>query len=170
MISGLVRERSRVIGPLPHEDYAPAIRGQVPCSKRESVSARADLAETDALCGYLTITQGRHPGALPNPVPLDKPGTEARARAAERPDAAGTPDADQRLLRILPDDDQPVFEQALAERLLEHRAGAGPGPAPRTLLPVRTAAPAALASLAHGWQPGIRSAYPPGSVLRTPQH
>ncbi|CAM5725706.1 hypothetical protein SHIRM173S_00688 [Streptomyces hirsutus] len=36
--------------------------------------------------------------------------------------------------------------------------------------PARTAALAALASLAHGWQLGIRSAYLPNSLLRTPQH
>ncbi|NEA80400.1 hypothetical protein G3I30_15115 [Actinospica acidiphila] len=77
---------------------------------------------------------------------------------------------DQQLLRVLLDDDQSAFEQALAVRLLEHRAGAGTDPMPRTLLPVRTAAVAALASLAHGWQLGIRSAYLPDSLLRTPQH
>ena len=170
VISGLVWERSRVIGPLLHKDYAPAIRYGVPYSKRESVSTRADLAEMDALCAYLTIVQGRYPGALPGPVPLAKPDTEARLRAAERLDAVGAVDADQQLLRVLLDDDQSAFEQALAVRLLEHRAGTGTDPMPRTLLPVRTAAVAALASLAHGWQLGIRSAYLPDSLLRTPQH
>lgn len=170
VISGLVWERSRVIGPMLHEDYAPAIHDGVPYSKRESVSTPADLAEMDALCDYLTVVQGRYPGALPGPVPLDKPDADARARAAERLDAAGTLDPDQRLLRVLLDDDQAVFEQALAERLLEHRADVGTDPAPRTLLPVRTAAVAALASLAHGWQLGIRSAYLPESLLHAPQH
>ncbi|WCN05104.1 Imm49 family immunity protein [Streptomyces sp. M92] len=137
-----------------------------------SVSTRADLAETDALCAYLTVVHGRCPGAFPGPVPVDKPDTEARARAAERLDEAGALNADQRLLRVLLDDDRPVFEQAMAERLLEHRAGVGPGPgpAPLTLLTVGAAAVAALASLAHGWQLGIRSAYLPDSLLRTPQH
>lgn len=170
LISGLVWERSRVIGPLLHEDYAPAIRDGVPYSMRESVSTRADLAEMDALCAYLTIVHGRYPGAFPGPVPVAKPDTEARIRAAERLDEAGALDADQQLLRVLLGDDQPLFEQALAERLLEHRAGVGPGPAPRTLLPVGAAAVAALASLAHGWQLGIRSAYLPDSLLRAPQH
>ncbi|WP_240497270.1 Imm49 family immunity protein [Streptomyces hirsutus] len=170
VISGLVWERSRVIGPLLHEDYAPAIRDGVPYSKRESVSTPADLAEMDALCNYLTIVHGRCPGALPGPVPLDKPDAEVRARAAERLDAAGALDPDQELLRVLLDDDQPAFEHALPERLLEHRAGVGTDPAPRSLLPARTAALAALASLAHGWQLGIRSAYLPNSLLRTPQH
>ncbi|MDX3540320.1 Imm49 family immunity protein [Streptomyces sp. MB09-01] len=170
VISGLAWERSRVIGPLLREDYAPAIRDGVPYSTRESVSAPADLAEMDALCEYLTIVQGRYPGALPGPVPLAKPDIEARTRAAERLDAAGALDADQRLLRVLLDDDQSAFEQVLAERLLEHRASVGTGPAPRTLLPVRAAAVSALASLAHGWRLGIRSAYLPDSLLRAPQH
>ncbi|MDT3724540.1 Imm49 family immunity protein [Streptomyces sp. DSM 41972] len=169
VISGLLWERSRVVGPLLREDYAPAIRDGVPYSHRESVSTRADLAEMDTLCAYLTIARGRYPGALPGPVPLAKPDTEARLRAAERLDAIGAVDADQRLLRVLLDDDRSAFEQALAVRLLEHRAGAGIDPMPRTLLPVRTAAVAALASLAHGWQLGIRSAYLPDSLLRTPQ-
>jgi hypothetical protein len=85
-------------------------------------------------------------------------------------DAAGPLDPDQQLLRALLDDDQSVFEQALAERLLRHRAGIGPDPTPRTLLPVRTVAVAALASLAHGWQLGVRSGYLPGSLLHTPPH
>lgn len=59
--------RNRVIGPLLREDYAPAIRDGVPYSKRESVSDPADLAAMNALCGYLTVVQGRHPGALPGP-------------------------------------------------------------------------------------------------------
>ncbi|MFJ4980353.1 hypothetical protein ACIP6X_34405 [Streptomyces coeruleorubidus] len=42
VISGLMWQRSRVIGPLLQEDYAPAIRGGVPYSKRESVSSPAD--------------------------------------------------------------------------------------------------------------------------------
>ena len=114
--------------------------------------------------------QARIPAPSPARSQLDKPDADARARAAERLDAAGTRDPDQRLLRVLLDDDQAVFEQALAERLLEHRADVGTDPAPRTLLPVRTAAVAALASLAHGWQLGIRSAYLPESLLHAPQH
>jgi hypothetical protein len=166
VISGLVWERSRVIGPLLREDYAPAIRDGVPYSKRESVSTAADLAEMDALCDYLTI--GPVPGAVPGPVPLQKPDPGTRACAAERLDAAGALDPDQQLLRTLLDDDQEVFEQALAGRLLEHRAHVGTDPAPGTLVPVRTVAVAALASLAHGWQLGVRSAYLPDSLLHAP--
>ncbi|WP_369386223.1 immunity 49 family protein [Streptomyces sp. CG1] len=168
VISGLVWQRSRVIGPLLREDYAPAIRDGVPYSKRESVSTPADLAEMDALCGYLTVVHGPVPGAVPGPVPLEKPGPEARARAAGRLDAAGTISPDQRLLRILLDDDQPAFEQALAARLLKHRESVGADPAPRTLLPVRAIAVAALASQAHGWQLNVQSPYLPDSLLHTP--
>ncbi|MFB6814474.1 hypothetical protein ACFCV8_08005 [Streptomyces sp. NPDC056347] len=39
-------------------------------------------------------------------------------------------DPDQRLLRVLLDDDQTQFEEAMADRLLEHRASAGTDPAP----------------------------------------
>ncbi|WP_189809921.1 hypothetical protein, partial [Streptomyces toxytricini] len=73
VISGLVWERSRVIGPLLREDYAPAIRDGVPYSKRESVSTPADLAEMDVPCEYLTIVQGRYPGALPGPARWQSP-------------------------------------------------------------------------------------------------
>ncbi|WP_432138641.1 immunity 49 family protein [Streptomyces sp. bgisy154] len=165
VISGLIWERARVIGPLLHEDYAPAIRDGVPYSKRESVSAPADLAEMDALCAYLTVVHGPRPGALPGPVPLAKPDAEALARAAGQLDAAGTLTPDQQLLRVLLDDDQAAFELALEERLVAHRESAGTDPAPRTLLPTGAVTLAALASLAHGWQLGIRSGYLPQSLM-----
>ncbi|WP_406858759.1 immunity 49 family protein [Streptomyces sp. HUAS MG47] len=161
VISGLIWERNLVIGPLLREDYAPAIRAGVPYSKRESVSDPADLAEMDALCGYLTVVQGRYPGSLPGPVPLVKPAAAERARTAEQLDAAGMLTPDQRLLRVLLDDDQSAFEQALDERLVAHRESAGADPAVRSLLPVGAVTLAALARLAHGWQLGIRSAYLP---------
>ncbi|WP_234325448.1 immunity 49 family protein [Streptomyces sp. NRRL S-146] len=163
VISGLIWERNRVIGPLLREDYAPAIRAGVPYSKRESVSDPADLAEMDALCGYLTVVQGPYPGALPGPVPLAKPDAVERARTAEQIDTAGMLTPDQRLLRVLLDDDQSAFEQALDERLVAHRESAGAEPAVRSLLPVGAVTLAALARVAHGWQLGIRSAYLPGA-------
>ncbi|MER6624137.1 immunity 49 family protein [Streptomyces sp. NPDC000931] len=169
VISGLIWEWDRVIGPLLREDYAPAIRDGVPYSKRESVSTAADLAEMDALCGYLTVVQGQYPGALPGPVPLGKPDAAERARAAEQLDAAGTPTPDQRLLRVLLDDDKTAFEQALQERLVAHRESVGADPAVRSLLPVGTATLAALARLAHGWQLDIRSPYLPEALVSAPQ-
>ncbi|MFD9114152.1 immunity 49 family protein [Streptomyces bottropensis] len=165
VISGLIRERDRVIGPLLHENCAPAIREGVPYSKRESVSAPADLAEMDALCGYLTVVHGPRPGALPGPVPLRKPDAATRARAAERLDAAGTLTPDQQLLRALLDDDQTTFEQALQERLVTHHENTGTDPAPRSLLPVEAVTLAALATQAHGWELGIQSAYLPKSLI-----
>ncbi|GHG01883.1 hypothetical protein GCM10018791_11620 [Streptomyces zaomyceticus] len=168
LISGLVWERRRVIGPLLVKDYAPAIRSGVPYSRFDSVSEPADLAEMDALCAYLTVESGRHPGAVPGAVPVRRPDAEKRASAARALDAAGPLGPDQRLLRVLLDDDREGFEQALADRLEEHRAGVGADPAPRTLLPVGAVAAAALAHLAHDWEPGVRSGYLPEALLRAP--
>ncbi|GAA2439360.1 Imm49 family immunity protein [Streptomyces macrosporus] len=141
VISGLVWERNRVIGPLLRRDCAPAIRDGAPYSRRESVSDPADLAELDALCACLAVVQGRFPGALPGPVPLGKPDAAERARSAAELDAAGTLSPDQRLLRVLLDDDQAAFEQALRERLVVHRENAGADPAARSLLPVGAVTP-----------------------------
>ncbi|MFJ4623641.1 Imm49 family immunity protein [Streptomyces sp. NPDC088812] len=58
----------------------------------------------------------------------------------------------------------------MTARLLEHRESVGADPAPRTLLPVRTIAVSALASLAHGWKLSVQSPYLPDSLLHTPQH
>ncbi|MER7948486.1 immunity 49 family protein [Streptomyces sp. NPDC096079] len=168
LISGLIRERRRVIGPLLREDYAPAIRSGVPYSRFDSVSEPADLAEMDALCAYLTVASGPYPGAVSGPVPVRRPDAEERADAARALDGAGALGPDQRLLRVLLDDDREAFEQALAERLEEHRASVGADPAPRTLLPVGAVALAALAHLAHGWEPGVRSGYLPEALLRAP--
>ncbi|WP_433131134.1 immunity 49 family protein [Micromonospora sp. CA-240977] len=169
VLSGLLWEPDRVIGPLLRDDYAPAIRDGVPYSKRESVSAAADLAEMDALCGYLTIGQGGYPDARPEPAPLQKPTTVERTRAARQLDAAGTLTPDQRLLRVLLDDDQSAFERALQQRLVTHRESIGADPAARSLLPVGSVTLTALAHLAHGWQLGIRSAYLPDALVSAPQ-
>ncbi|MEU8976567.1 immunity 49 family protein [Streptomyces monashensis] len=169
VVSGLIWERNRVIGPLLREDYAPAIRDGVPYSRRESVSDPADLAEMDALCGYLTVVQGPCSGALPDPVPLGKPDTAERARAAAQLDTAGTPTPDQRLLRVLLDDDQAAFEQALQERLVAHRESTGADPAARSLLPLGAVTLATLACLAHGWQLATWSAYLPEALVSAPQ-
>ncbi|MGX1267026.1 immunity 49 family protein [Streptomyces phaeoluteigriseus] len=167
--SGLIWERNRVIGPSLREDYAPAIRDGVPYSKRESASTEADLAEMEALCGYLTAAQGPCPGSLPGPVPLVKPDTAERARAGEQLDRAATLTPDQRLLRVLLDDDQVTFEQALHDRLVAHRDSVGADPDARTLLPLGAVTLAALARLAHGWQWGTRSAYLPEALMSAPQ-
>ncbi|ROQ68508.1 immunity protein 49 of polymorphic toxin system [Streptomyces sp. 840.1] len=169
VISGLIWDRNRVIGPLLREDYAPAIGDGVPYSKRRSVSDPADIAEMDALCGYLTVVQGHYPGVLAGPVPLGKPDTAERARTAEQFDTAGTLTPDQRLLRVLLDDDQAAFEQALQERLVAHRESVGSDPAARSLLPVGAATLASLACQAHGWELGTRSAYLPETLVSVAQ-
>ncbi|MFJ9677599.1 immunity 49 family protein [Streptomyces sp. NPDC101194] len=164
LVSGLVREWRRVIGLLLRDDYAPAIREGVPYSKLTSTSDPADLAAMDALCGYLTESRGHLPRDWPT-VTLCKPDAEVRAEAAGKLDAAGPSTPDQRLLRVLLDDDQHAFEQALVARLVEHRESVGPDPAPRTLLPLGALALAALAVQVHGWELGVRSGYLPQGML-----
>ncbi|MFD7781927.1 Imm49 family immunity protein [Streptomyces nojiriensis] len=169
VITGLVREQARVIGPLLKKDYAPMFRSGLPHSPLSSVSDPAELAEMDALCAYLHLVETpRSPWVASGVPPLRKPGADERAAAAARLDEAGTPTADQRLLRVLLDDDQSAFEQALTSRLLEHRDGAGPDAAPRTLLPVTAVALAALAVQAHGWELNVRSGYLPAGLLHAP--
>jgi hypothetical protein len=169
VISGLVWEQTRMIGPLLKEDYPPMFHSGLPYSPLNSVSDPAELAEMNALCVYLHVVEtSRSPWVASGVRPLRKPAAEERATAAARLDEAGTLTPDQRLLRVLLDDDQPAFERALTGRLLEHRDGAGPDPAPRTLLPVGTVALAALAAHAHGWQLNVRSGYLPADLLRAP--
>ncbi len=176
LVSGLVWEWQRVIGLMLRNDYAPAIRDGVPYSKLDSVSDPADLATMDALCRYLAPEHRNPPRSSGGPVwtrtwptvPLCKPDADDRAEAARRLDAAGRLTPDQRLLRVLLDDDRHAFEQALVARLIEHRESAGPDPAPRTLLPITTLAVAALAVQVHGWAPAIRSGYLPPDLLGSP--
>ncbi|MFI8082103.1 immunity 49 family protein [Kitasatospora sp. NPDC086009] len=165
----LLHRPERVVGPLLKDDYAPAIRDGVPYSPLESVSDPGDLAAMDALCGYLADMVGTWPATRVAPEPITKPDAQARAEAARRLDAAGALTPDQRLLRVLLDDDRAAFEHALTERLGLHRDGVGPDPEPRTLLPVETVALAALAVRAHGWQLETRSGYLPEGLLADPQ-
>ncbi|WP_326647382.1 immunity 49 family protein [Streptomyces sp. NBC_01750] len=168
LVSGLVWEWQRVIGLLLRNDYAPAIRDGVPYSKLSSTSDPADLAEMDALCGYLTQARGHLPRDWPT-VTLCKPDADERAEAARHLDAAGPLTPDQRLLRILLDDDQHAFEQALVARLIEHRESVGSDPAPSTLLPLGALTLAALAVQVHGWELGVRSGYLPHGMLGSPE-
>lgn len=167
LISGLVWDWQRVIGLLLRNDYALAIREGVPHSKLTSTSQPADLAAMDALCAYLTEANGHLPSHWPT-VPLRKPDAVERAEAARRLDAAGRLASDHRLLRVLLNDDQHTFEQALVARLVEHRDSAGADPSPRTLLPVGVVAVAALAVQVHGWELGVRSVYLPSALLGSP--
>lgn len=166
LLGGALWTPRRVVGPLLHGDYAPAIRSGVPYSRFDSVSGPADLAEMDALCAYLTADT-----SWQEPVPLRLPDADERAALARRLDEAGELDPDQRLLRVLLDADRDAFDQALADRLDAYRAGmeAEEDPAPRTLLPVRTVALAALARQAHGWESGVRSDYLPGWLPAVPE-
>ncbi|MFF7033606.1 Imm49 family immunity protein [Streptomyces griseus] len=166
LVSGLVLDWQRVIGLLLRNDYAPAIHEGVPYSPLTSASDPADLAAMDALCLYLREAEGHLPRHWPT-VPLRRPDADERQRAAAALDVAGAPTPDQRLLRILLDDEQPVFEAALADRLDSYRESQGPDSAPRTLLPLDALALAALAVQAHGWELGVRSRYLPPELLGT---
>ncbi len=167
LVSGLVRERQRVIGLLLRNDFAPAIRQGVPYSSLASASDPADLAAMDALCPYLAEAEGHQPRHRPT-VPLRKPDADERVQAAAALDAVGALTPDQHLLRVLLDDEQHAFEQALADLLDAYRESAGPAPAPRTLLPLDTLALAALAVQVHGWELGIGSRYLPPGLLGSP--
>ncbi|MFB7713983.1 immunity 49 family protein [Streptomyces sp. NPDC056105] len=165
--SGLVRDWERVIGLLLRNDYAPALHNNLPHAQRDSVSEPADRAHMDALCGYLTPARGHLPRDWPQ-VTLCMPSTDERLDAALALDAVGARSPDQRLLRILLRDEQGAFEDALDERLAQHRAGAGDDPAPRSLLPLGTIALAALAVQVHGWHLHNTSGYLPASLLKPP--
>ncbi|MCL6288551.1 Imm49 family immunity protein [Streptomyces sp. 43Y-GA-1] len=166
LVSGLVLDWQRVIGLLLRNDYAPAIHEGVPYSPLTSASDPADLATMDALCLYLREAEGHLPRHWPT-VPLRRPDADERQRAAAALDAAGAPTPDQRLLRMLLDDEQHAFEAALADRLDTYRESQGPDSAPRTLLPLDALALAALAVQAHGWELGVRSRYLPPELLGT---
>ncbi|GAA2807324.1 Imm49 family immunity protein [Streptomyces showdoensis] len=165
LLGGVLWTPRRVAGPLLHADYAPAIRSGVPYSRFDSVSGPAELAEMDALCAYLSAD-----GSWGAPVPLRLPDAEERAALARGLDGAGELDPDQALLRVLLDGDREAFDRALADRLDAYRASAEAAgeQAPGSLLPVRTAALAALARQAHGWEPGVRSGYLPEAFLTEP--
>ncbi|MEU8927497.1 immunity 49 family protein [Kitasatospora sp. NPDC048545] len=173
VISGLLRDRDRMLGPLLADDYAPAIREHLPHSDRTSVSSPPDLAGMDALRRYLYIVETeRSPWVAPGPVPLRKPDAGERAAAAAALDAAGAAWADglsqdQMLLRVLLEDDREAFEEALATRLARHRTGTPSTARPRTLLPVVPIALAALAVQAHGWELGTTSGYLPAALVGT---
>ncbi|WP_351237618.1 immunity 49 family protein [Streptomyces sp. NPDC002133] len=164
VVSGLVWDWQRVTGLLLRGDLAAAIRDGVPYSKLTSTSEPADLAAMEALCLYLTEASGHLPRDWPT-VPLRKPDAQERAEAAGRLDAASSLTPDQRLLRVLLDDDRSAFEQALVARLVEHRESVGADPVPRTLLPLDTLALAALAVQVHGWELEVRSGYLPHGIL-----
>ncbi|MFM9367932.1 immunity 49 family protein [Streptomyces sp. Da 82-17] len=156
--SGFIQDRREMLSPLLRGDYAPSIRQGVPHSDHASVSDPADLAEMDALCLYLAED---HTAALRTPTAGE------RAEGARRLDAVGGAlSADQRLLRVLLDDDQEAFERALVARLEQHReqSAASAEPPPRTLLPIGTIALAHLATHCHAWTLNVTSDYLPQAL------
>ncbi|MGA5565145.1 immunity 49 family protein [Streptomyces platensis] len=166
--SGMVWERDLVIGLLLRDDIAPDIHRGVPHSKLESKSDPGELAEMDALCGYLTRAEGHLPRHWPS-VTLCKPTAGERAEAQRQLDSLDALTPDQRLLRVLVEDDQLAFEEALEQRLVQHRESASCDAAPRSLLPHKTIALTALAVQVHGWGLRVRSAYLPQAMLSAPE-
>lgn len=164
LISGTVREWKRAIGLMLRGDLAHEIRAGVPYSRLESRSEPADLAQMDALCSYLTEATGHLPRDWPTVV-LRKPSAEELAEAARGLDEHRMLSPDQRLLRILLDDDQPAFERAVTDHLSEYRKNVPADAAPRTLLPLHAIAVAALAVQVHGWELTVRSDYLPSQLL-----
>ncbi|MFE0265732.1 immunity 49 family protein [Nocardiopsis alba] len=102
---------------------------------------------------------------------LCKPSPEERGQAARKLDAIGELGPEQRLLRVLLEDDRPAFERALVEHLTRHRElmEADENAAPASLLPVGLIALAALAVQAHGWKLNVGSDYLPQVLLHAPE-
>nr|WP_033325698.1 immunity 49 family protein [Streptomyces yerevanensis] len=167
LISGMVWERDRVVGLL-LRDHASTIHDGVPYSKLESKSDPAELAEMDTLACYLTKASGHLPRDWPS-VTLCMPEVDERLDGALRLNALGDLTPDQQLLRVLLEDDQSAFERALTHRLVQHRESAPPDAAPRSLLPQKTIALAALAAQVHGWTLRVQSAYLPQALLSAPE-
>ncbi|MFI8875762.1 immunity 49 family protein [Streptomyces sp. NPDC055243] len=163
--SGMIRERDLAIGLLLRGDIAPDIRSGVPHSKLESKSDPGELAEMDALCGYLTQAEGHLPRRWPS-VTLCRPTVGERADAQRQLNALESLTPDQRLLCVLLEDDQSAFEQALEHRLVQHRESTPSDAPPRSLLPHKTVALAAQAVQVHGWDLRVHSAYLPQAMLR----
>ncbi|WP_434587382.1 immunity 49 family protein [Streptomyces sp. A5-4] len=167
VISGMVWERDRVIGLL-LRDHASTIGEGAPYSKLASESDPAELAEMYSLSCYLTKENGHLPRDWPS-VTLCMPEVDERLDAALSLNALGALTPDQQLLRVLLEDDQAAFEQALTRRLVQHRESAPLDAAPRSLLPQKTIALAALAVQVHGWDLRVQSAYLPQDLLQAPE-
>ncbi|MGP3989248.1 Imm49 family immunity protein [Streptomyces sp. 3N207] len=100
---------------------------------------------------------------------LCKPSADERTEGTGQLDAFDALTPDQRLLRVLLEDDQSAFERALELRLIQHRESAPADAAPRSLLSHKTIALAAPVVQVHGWDLRIRSAYLPQNLLSAPE-
>lgn len=163
VVSGRVWRRHLAVGVLLRQDYVPVLHHIA----RTTPLPRADLAQMDALSLYLTPKGHRDP--LPEAA-LRRPTASERETAASALDAAGELSGEQALLRVLLNDDQAEFEDAVADHLDRYRQemGAARDPAPRTLLPVEVIALVALAVQVHGWRVDPGSAYVPQVWVRAP--
>ncbi|MEU6002045.1 Imm49 family immunity protein [Streptomyces sp. NPDC047197] len=163
--SGMIQERDLAIGLLQRGDIAPDIRSGVPHSKLESKSDPGELAEMDALCGYLTQAEGHLPRRWSS-VTLCRPTAGERADTQRPLNALESLTPDQRLLCVLLEDDQSAFEQALEHRLVQHResttlrCAAPKPPAAQDRRPGRTGSPSAW--LGHARPLGLATGHAEG--------
>ncbi len=97
LVSGLVWESERLIGPLLRQDHAPVVR-HVTTSAPASRASTAGPAQMNALGLYLTPMYGRQ---NLSEVVLCKPSAAERAEAARALDTAKELTAEQSLLRVL---------------------------------------------------------------------
>ncbi|GEM30823.1 hypothetical protein NN3_18300 [Nocardia neocaledoniensis NBRC 108232] len=139
--------------------FAPAIRAAASNRAATQGDWLAEVAEMDALCRYLPDPEDHPPAEWPN-ARLRKPTALALSEAARSLDTLTAQSPSRRLLRTLLEDDQPLFEQALAATLTAHHDRVVPD-RPRTLLPVDIIAPVVIAVRVHGWDLRVRSDYLP---------
>ncbi|MFI5720541.1 immunity 49 family protein [Nocardia sp. NPDC051750] len=167
LVGDLLWERMRAMGPMLRDEYATTVHEGAPYSPLECTSDPAELTEMDALCLYLAEATGPTPNHFPD-VPLRKPTVEERLEAARRLDTLDALTSEQRLLRVLLDDNRASFEDTLVDQLVRYRESAVPDAPPRSLLPIGIIAVAALAVQVHGWTLGITSGYLPEVLLAAP--
>ncbi|MFJ6020607.1 immunity 49 family protein [Nocardiopsis alba] len=165
LVSGLIRDRHRGLGSLLRSGYVSYVHDE----ERYFRFDPASLAQMDALCIYL-LEEAAWPLG-PDEAALCKPGPEERGQAAQRLDSVEELKPEQRLLRVLLEDDRPAFERALVEHLTRHRElmEADENATPASLLPIGVIALAALAVQTHGWELNITSDYLPQVLLHAPE-
>ncbi len=165
VVSGLIRDRHRGLGSLLRSGYVSYVHDE----ERYFRFDPASLAQMDALCTYLTEDASWPLG--PDEAALCKPGPEERAQAARKLDSVGELRPEQRLLRVLLEDDRSAFERALVEHLTHHRElmEVDENATAASLLPLEVIALAALAVQVHGWRLNVDSDYLPQVLLHAPE-
>ncbi|MGW9447128.1 immunity 49 family protein, partial [Bacillus mobilis] len=168
VVSGLVRERNRVIGPVLRHDHAPVVR-TVTASAAGAHGTVAGLAQMDALGLYLTPLDRTM--RYVSEAALCRPGAAERTEAIRALESAGELTPEQSLLCVLLREDRSVFERALAEHLELYRKAMSTldEVAPRTLLPMGVIALVALAVQVYGWRVDVASDHLPEVLCAAPE-